>query len=88
MRARRVQASPLPARDTFAARADLRTCIGPQAFAKGGLKFLSAGVVRWLVASERFASDTRYAEELVGGAPPASKQAGAATDEQTAAREA
>ena len=37
------------------AEAANRTCIGPYAFAKGALKFLSADVVRWMAASARLA---------------------------------
>ena len=64
-----LSAAPLKPRESFAAQAELGTCVGPQAFARGALKILGAGAMRWLVNSERFISDTRYAAELLGGAP-------------------
>ena len=69
--------APRP-RDSFAARAAPGTCVGPQAFARGALKIMGAGAVRWLVGSRRFASDTRYAAELLGGVPPSAAAAAAA----------
>lgn len=42
-------------------------CVGPFAFAKGPLAMLSAPVVRWIVASERFAKDTAWAAALANG---------------------
>ena len=45
-------------------RLDKRTCVGPFAFANGALKFFSTATVRWLVRSEAFEADIRYAEEL------------------------
>ena len=48
-------------------------CVGPFAFAKGPLTVLSAPVVRWLVASARFAHDTARAASFASGTKPRGK---------------
>ena len=40
-----------------------RSCVGPYAFAKGALTFLSTSAIKWLVKSRRFRQDTQRAAQ-------------------------
>ena len=53
-------------REATSASPGQERCVGPFAFTKGPLVMLSAPVVRWLVRSERFQSDTARAARLAG----------------------